>query len=146
MQRCIMLQGRGLPGLDARTGGRNYPRAKDQQLGDRFRSRWQLQFAHFLSTLKDPNSRRCPGAPCCQNLAFPNCGCGYRIRRLWGGDEEQMQSAFEVIRLEAPADARRDLERLLAQRKRSERNCSRRDEAYSLSRLLEPSYGVVDIP
>ena len=112
-----MLQGRRLPDFHPGTGGRNDPRAKHDQLGDCFRPGGELQFANFLSTLKDPDTRRLSGAPCCQNFAFPD-GCGGNwLWCLWGADEQQMKTSFEIISLQAPANARRDLKGLLAQGK-----------------------------
>lgn len=92
----VVLQGRGLPHLDAAGTGAHNPFTKGDDLGDVLtEAAGHLELADLLTALEQPYPARSLGAlsaPCSNNDLLPCERCGDVLGRLGAGDEDKTEA------------------------------------------------------
>lgn len=131
-----MLQGGGSPDFNLGVAASHDPFSENDQSSDAVNATaGKLELGDLFSTLKDPHAAfrvvvwSRPGGE--YNL-LP-CQCRRNILgRLGPCDEDEVESALEIVCLEGAADRGCDLEGSLSERERGEGNVCGRDKAYGL--------------
>ena len=136
-----MLQRGRLPDFDLGGAAPYNPLSHDNQPGDALNaSQRQLQLGHLLSALEDPDASlyAAPSAAPGRKDELLPCQCrGDVLGGLRSGDEDEVQSALEVVRLQRAANGGGDLEGRLAEREGCEGDGSGGDESNSLKQSVQ---------
>lgn len=131
-----MLESSRVPDLNPRDGAGHNPGPEDKNLLDGLvEVGGDVELGHLPPPLEDPEALRPTAAtiaPCREDLLLPGYG-GCDVRRGLGtADEDEVQSALEVVGLEGSADGGGDLEGRLAEGNRGEGNTCRGHKANGL--------------
>jgi len=131
-----VLQSCGSPNLNLGAAACHNPFAKDDQFCDALNATArQLELPNFFPALENPYATLGFGfwaRPGCKHNLLPCQRCGDVFRSLWARYEDEVETALEIVCLEGAPDGGCDLEGSLSERKRRERNASRRYKAYCL--------------
>lgn len=126
MQCCVVLEGSRLPHLYPRGAACHDPGTEDENLPYRLvEIIWELELSSLLSPLEYPEALRLAiarVAPGRKDPVLP-CVCGGDICRSLGSrNEDEIQSALEIVCLKRSADGGGDLEGGFAQGDRCKRD------------------------
>jgi hypothetical protein len=136
LESCVELIVGRLPDEDLMVASADDPRAKDGEgLDVVFVIHRHLQFSDFLASLENPDATvrvLLLASPCCIYQILVSYACCDEFGSLRAGDEDEVKTAAQIVRLQTAADRGGELKGCLAEGDAGEGNSSRRYETDSL--------------
>lgn len=129
VNRGVMFESCRLPDLDPRCAASNNPCPKAENLLDRLSQvLWDFELVNLLASLEAPQSGlgvvcATPGS---EDLVLPCQRCSDILGGLWSREEDEVQSALQVVGLKTASDGGGDLEGRLSEWNRGKRYRGRR--------------------